>query len=274
MKRLDWKELLEAVRALSPSKRAVVIEALQNGLTGDTPEGLHVTARTRKELGRLVRERDPDVVAWMRDFEPAAVFYDIGANCGSLTLTAAALHRPDIRIVAIEPSFASFESLVRNLSLNGLLACTIPLQVALLDRTGLEPMNYRSVAAGTSLHGVGEAVDYMGEPFTPIEVQMVPTYRLDDLIEMQKLPVPTRMKIDVDGFEASVLRGATCTLAAGTIRDLLIEVVDHDGAGSRLAEITAFLNRHGYDMATVLQHSAGAGTTPSIVADYLFRHRE
>jgi FkbM family methyltransferase len=181
-------------------------------------------------------------------------------------MTVAGIHGSRIRMVAIEPSFGSFESLARNLSLNGLLESTIPLQVALLDQTGLQPLNYRSTAAGTSLHAVGAAVGHLGHEFTPVEVQLVPTYMLDDLIELLGLPAPTVVKIDVDGYEEQVLRGAMQTLAAGTIRELNVEIVDHDRAGSRLEAVTGVLEGCGYRLRRTFRH-AEAG---SYVADHLF----
>lgn len=258
-------EIVDALNALSLKKQALVLEAFP-GLQGETPLGLKVVARTGKELGRFRNPGDPKVIEWLGGFEPGEVFYDIGANCGGVTLTAAALHRDTIQIVAIEPSFASFESLARNLSLNGLLSSAIPLQVALLDRTGLEPMNYRDIRVGTSLHAVGEPIDHEGNPFTPVEVQLVPTFTLDDLIELLGLPAPTRIKIDVDGYEQPVLRGAARTLAAGTIVDLVVEVVDHDRAGSRLAALSALLADADYRLVHEFRHGE-----EGFVSDYVFQ---
>lgn len=270
---LHHTQVLEALLALSPRKQVLVFE-MWSGITVDIAEGLRITARSGKELGRFRNARDAATLEWMSGFEPGEVFYDIGANVGALTLSAAAMHGDCVRVVAIEPAFANFESLVRNLSLNGLLGTTIPLQVALLDRTGLEPMNYRdSTAAGTSLHTIGAAVDQEGQYFTPAEVQLVPTYTLDDLIAVLKLPPPTRIKIDVDGYEEPVLRGATRTLRAGTVRELMVEVVDHDGSGIRLESASSLLGRHGYEVAQVLQHSSH-GQGESYVADYLFSRRK
>ena len=265
--RLTPEQLVEAFRALSRSKQGYVLEAVGAGLEADTPDGLHVTARSRKELRRFVREKDTAVVDWMRRFEAGEAFYDIGANCGGLTLTAGAMHRDRITIVAIEPSFGSFESLARNLSGNRMLSFVVPLQVALLDRTGLATMYYRSTAAGTSLHAVGAPVGHTGERFEAVETQLLPTFTLDDLIAVLKLPPPTRVKIDVDGYEAQVLRGATRLLAARTIRDMVVEVVNHDGQHSRLAEVRAFLAEYGYHLTSTLDHSE---LPESIVADYWF----
>ncbi len=152
-----------------------------------------------------------------------------------------------------------------------MLGFVIPLQIALLDRTGLEPINYyKSTAAGTSLHSVGRAVDHEDKEFTPVETQVVPAYRLDDLLEVLKLPEPTHVKIDVDGTEGPLLQGATNTLARGSIRELLVEIVDHDREGTRLASVRGLLESHGYERAETFRHHEKDGS--SFVADHLFRH--
>src|SRR5437016_825142 len=112
-------------------------------------------------------------MGWMQGFNAGDVFHDIGPNVGGVTLTAAAMHGDRIQIVAIAPSFGSFESRAANFSLRS-ASLTISLQVAMLDRVDLEPMNYRSTAARTSLHAVDGAVDHEGQAFTAVEVQMVP----------------------------------------------------------------------------------------------------
>ena len=265
----EWDEVLSALLKLTPHKQTRVFEGWP-GVSGQTPEGLNVSARTAKELRRFTNQKDAQMLEWIGSFGAGDVFYDIGANVGGVTLTVAGIHANRIPIVAIEPSFGSFESLARNLSLNGLLGTTIPLQIALLDQTGLQSLNYRSTAAGTSLHAVGAAVDHLGQDFIPVEVQLIPTYRLDDLIELMSLPQPTVVKIDVDGYEEPVLRGAVRVLTAGTIRELNVEIVDHDRAATRLQAVTVLLEGCGYELVRTFPHAR----VDSRVADYLFRRSE
>jgi FkbM family methyltransferase len=267
--RYKYTNLAARLNELSESKQLHVLEEW-GGVEVELDHGLTITALSKKELRRFTRPREPSMIEWLRGFEKGDVFYDIGANCGSLTLEAAATHRGDITVVAIEPGYANFESLARNLARNELMSSTIPLQVALLDRTGLEPLNYyRSTDAGTSLHAVGTSVDQYGEEFTPVATQFMPTYTLDDLIEVLKLPRPTCVKIDVDGYEESVLRGALQTLAAGTIRELAVEIVNHDGEGTRLEAVRRLLEPRGYELTETFSHREDG-----FVADHLFRHAD
>ncbi|HUR86533.1 MAG TPA: FkbM family methyltransferase [Solirubrobacteraceae bacterium] len=265
-------DLVDALKALSEKKQIAVCEAWQ-GPELKLAHGVTVTARSKKERRRFVRPVDDEVLEWFESFGDGDVFYDIGANCGSLTLAAAGMHRNRITIVAIEPGYANFESLVRNLSRNGMLSFVIPLQIALLERTGLESINYYgSTLAGASLHAVGRAVEHEDKEFTPVETQMIPGYALDDVIEALELPEPTHLKIDVDGAEGALLRGATRTLARGGISELLLEIVDHDRSGSRLESARALLEQHGYELAETFDHHPD--NSESFVADHLFRRSD
>ena len=264
------KALVEMLRSLSPNKQASVLERWSR-IEAQLEGGLTVTARSRKELRRLTRPREPEMLKWLATFKTGEVFYDIGANCGTVTLAAGEIHRDGITIVAIEPSYTNFESLVRNLSQNGLLQSTIPLQVALTDRTGIERLSYYgSTEAGMALHAIGEPVDYEGNQFTPAEAQLMPAYALDDLIAVLKLPLPTRVKIDVDGHEGPLLRGAVGTLARGSVHEFAIEIVDHDRQGTRLGAIVDLMRAHGYERVHAFRH----GGEGSFVSDHVFRRRD
>lgn len=261
--------LVETLKSLSPNKQVTVLERWPR-IEAQIDGGLTVTARSKKELRRLTRPQDPAMLEWLGTFAEGEVFYDVGANCGTVSLAAGAMHRERITIVAIEPAYTNFESLVRNLSRNGLLRFTIPLQVALNDRTGIERLNYYgSTDAGTSLHAIGDPVDYEGNPFTPVEGQLMPAFALDDLIAVLNLPLPTRMKIDVDGHEGPLLRGAVGTLARGSINELAVEIVDHDRQGTRLDAVKNLLRHDGYELVDTFRH----GGEGSFVSDYLFRRQ-
>jgi hypothetical protein len=58
----------------------------------------------------------------------------------------------------------------------------------------------------------------------PAFVQPVLSYRLDDLINSFGLAPPTHVKIDVDGAELLVLRGAEQALGDRRLRSVLVEL--------------------------------------------------
>ncbi len=190
-------------------------------------------------------EKEPETVRWIeQEMARGDVLYDIGANVGVYTLVAAAFWGERIRIVAVEPSPINFARLVRNLALNRCGGRVIALPVALADRTGLAPFHCQNLAAGGSLHALGEPRDHRGEPFAPVASIPTLSYDLDTLIEQFHLPEPTHLKLDVDGTELAILRGARRVL--DTARSVLVEVDDHRPDGST---IQALLEEHGFRMS-------------------------
>lgn len=168
---------------------------------------------------------------------------DIGANVGSMAMHMAQRVGPGGRVLAFEPHPAAAARLERNRELNGYAWLTLRnaacgeregvLPLAVLD-DNLECSTLRPVGGGI---GVAEG----GMKTVPVDV-----VRGDDAIESLGL-APALIKIDVEGFEASVVRGLDRTLRAH--QPAIVTEID-DGmlrdAGSSAAELVALLASHGY----------------------------
>lgn len=166
--------------------------------------------------------KEPETVSWIeQSLTPGDVLYDIGANVGAYTLVAAAYWGETVRIVAIEPSPINFARLLGNLTLNPCARHVIPLPVALGHRAGLELLHMENLVPGGALHALGEPVNYAGCPFRPVRSCPTLTFTLDALVAQFGLPQPTHLKLDVDGTELGVLKGAEETLRG--VRHLLVE---------------------------------------------------
>jgi FkbM family methyltransferase len=120
--------------------------------------------------------------------------------------------------VAFEPAFATYGVLCQNVVLNGAADAIVPLPVTLGERTELGRFAYRDLRAGAALHA-GLAADPEAAYAQPVLV-----YGLDELVERFALPRPQHIKVDVDGAEPAVLRGAAGVLAAPSLRSALIEL--------------------------------------------------
>ena len=129
-----------------------------------------------------------------REVQPGAVVYDVGASVGSYTLLASRRCGPGGRVVAFEPLPANLEFLRRHVALNGATNVTI-VPAAVSDRAG------RSAFQSTR-----DRVTSQLSPTGDIEVDCI---TLDGLIADTGLPPPDCIKIDVEGAEARVLRGAS-----------------------------------------------------------------
>jgi hypothetical protein len=84
--------------------------------------------------------------------------------------------------------------------------------------------------------------------------QPVLTYRLDDLVAFCRLPLPNHIKLDVDGGELALLRGASHTLRTPQLRSILIEV-----STALSVEVTAELERAGLVLQSKVQRRNKAG---------------
>jgi FkbM family methyltransferase len=130
------------------------------------------------------------------------VFVDVGANVGAYSLVAS--EQPRARVLAYEPHPATFallqENLRRNERTNVLASCA-----AVGDEVGTLSI---SDTPGSSTTHIAT-----GEEGAVIKV---PVVRLDVELERREL-IADAIKIDVEGFEYQVLRGAGDALSRATL---------------------------------------------------------
>ncbi len=189
-------------------------------------KGVFCYISSMMELSRSERLYLPEVRAWLESFAPGDVFYDIGANIGMFSLTVAKIHRGQIKAYAFEPSFSTFGSFVHNVIGNGFEDVIIPFSIALGRGQELLDFNYTDITSGASVHTLGRLVNQTGGEFTPAFKQQVISYSLDNLVDQFDFPVPTHIKIDVDGGETEIIEGMQKTLARPDVKSVLVEVTE------------------------------------------------
>jgi FkbM family methyltransferase len=140
----------------------------------------------------------------LRHLGPGDAFIDAGANIGVLTISAARRVGEGGMVLAIEPSPSVFPYLERNIAMNG-LANVVTARVAVSDSNRDEVPFY---AAPADHFGMGALTPQFHRGPCPVM-----TRTLDHLVEVQKLDHVSVLKIDVEGHEAAVLRGAEKLLA-------------------------------------------------------------
>ncbi len=201
--------------------------------------------------------REPWTVHWIENvIEPGDVLYDVGANVGAFSLVAALAHEQAVRVFAFEPSFVTYASLCRNILENGCDKSITPVPVALTEGKGTTMFKYRSLISGATEHAVGQQTlatkDF--KETKPVYQQRILAMPLDSLTEDFKLDPPNHIKIDVDGIELQVLRGAKATLANGNVKTVLIDVRDDKDS----ARVTEYLGQLGYGLAAKYNGVDGA----------------
>ena len=162
---------------------------------------------------------EPETLAWIDTIEDGETLWDIGAATGLLSMYAAL--KPGVRVYAFEPKATSFGVLIEHLALNALGERIFPLCLAFSDETGLTRLSITAMAAGSGGNSVAGQPNQFGE-FHSVFSQGAPAYRIDDFRSTFALPAPDHLKIDVDGVEGAILRGAPETLRQ--VKSVIIEV--------------------------------------------------
>jgi FkbM family methyltransferase len=168
------------------------------------PSWLYIRYRVSKEHRR--GEAEIGLLGFLVDRARNAV--DVGANKGVYTHVISKLAR---HTYAYEPNPKMFGLLKRNIE-TGVTASPI----ALSDRTGRSDLRIPFGRKGHSNQGASLSETKVSGAFTPVSVE---TARLDDL----GLSDIGFIKIDVEGFEGSVLDGARQTIARDR-PSILIEI--------------------------------------------------
>lgn len=168
------------------------------------PGPLYIRYRAWKER----RRGEPEIALLKTLVDPARNAVDVGANKGVYTHLISRLAR---HTYAFEPNPKLHRVLTRNIGRKVTASAC-----ALADETGRAVLRIPFGRKGHSNQGSSLSVDAVGGTFTPVEVE---TARLDDL----GIGDVGFIKIDVEGFEAPVLRGARRTIERDR-PNLLIEI--------------------------------------------------
>ncbi|MCX6026926.1 MAG: FkbM family methyltransferase [Chloroflexi bacterium] len=143
-------------------------------------------------------------------------FFDVGANIGSYSLYAS--ENPQARVLAFEPHPKAYQALVRNLRLNNrVMVQAFP--IGLSDASGKRRMASQGDLATSRILKPDEVAT---------DTLLVDCTTLDAVCE-ELGAWPTVIKIDVEGHEQEVLKGASSASASA----LVILVEDSGRSGTR-----------------------------------------
>lgn len=194
----------------------------------DVDEGKNIRfkalSRATAIRARDMLTKEPATTEWVKGFEDDAVFWDIGANIGIYTLLAAKTR--GATVYAFEPYPPNFDNLIQNVALNDLSETVNTFCVAFADKTAIDGfyVNRRWQGAGASGNAFGAAVDQRGQAFQASDKISTLGITIDQFIEVFDAPCPDYLKIDVDGIELSILRGAEKTLANTKLKSVVVEL--------------------------------------------------
>lgn len=184
--------------------------------------------------------------------EPRTVL-DVGANRGQFALVAA--HRwPSARLICFEPLPAAVARLVDVLATTP--ASVEVRDVALSDAPGEAKLHVSRADDSSSLLPIGVRQPATFPGTDEVGVIAVRAARLDDEVDDSELDRPVLLKIDVQGGELHVLRGATATLRHVDVVLVECSFVEFYEGQPLAHELVSFLDEHGLVLA-----GAGMPTT-------------
>mgnify|MGYP003628358798 FL=1 len=177
----------------------------------------------KNRMDRMLN-KEPETISWINSFSKDSVFFDIGANIGIYTLYSAIVR--ENTVYSFEPHAASYKNLLDSINLNKLEKCQA-FCVALSDNIDLSMISVKNMYEGVSDNVVGQRGDYY---------HGCTEMHLDFLVGSKILPQPDHIKIDVDGFEDRVIKGALATLQK--CNSVLIEIDNvHDQYISQITDM-------------------------------------
>jgi FkbM family methyltransferase len=220
IKQIRWKFLLGVFKA-----KRIVKRWYGSRLLDYKKSDIYMLTDTLREYETRARSvvKEPRTVEWIEEKgEEGAVFYDIGANVGAYSLIAATR---GMKVVAFEPAYQNILKVSENALVNKLNENIIVVPIMLSNQNGVASSHIKDRSFGAT-HSF--SFDEIG--LNPLPKQYFLAIRLDSCKEVFSLPEPVMMKIDVDGAEFEILKGAEKLLKSDTLRHILIETEDSNKA--------------------------------------------
>ena len=219
------------------------------------------------EIGNGVKikvrlNQDDDIGAWAGDFDPeketsvflpllreGMIVLDIGANVGFFSLLIAQRVGRIGRVYAFEPVPSIFVRLKENIALNG-FENIVPVPIAISSYSGKTNM--------TVYYGASSLFRRVSDEFVE-----VPTERLDDFVEREGIERVDAIKLDVEGAELHVIRGADKTIRR--FKPIMMVEINPDtlkAAGTTPQELFETIVSYGYKAHVIRKGKAVPVTQP------------
>ena len=192
-------------------------------------------------------EFEPDILDFLKSkFKTRnKLFVDIGAHQGYFTCFANS--NGVSQVVSIEPDKINYRFLEKNVISNNYESKTKLINLALGEKEGKVTLFGFGTGVSTSQNWGGSVSK---------RVQSVKVAKLDQVIK-DYLPLKNAIvKIDVEGFEYEVIKGAQNTISTAKDTSFIVEITLTEGqiigkdmkASKNISEIINLFNKHGYNI--------------------------
>lgn len=204
-----------------------------------TPQGiaLRVDPGDLFQVAMLMGFHEPRVAGLItREVRPGSVALDVGHMIGYFSLLMAKRTGPGGAVHAFDPDPRAHERLAENVSRNSMPWITANL-LALGSRAGTARFGIHERIGWSSTKEVKEFSEW-----TSVPMQTLDEYVAEHEIDLTSISV---IKVDAEGGELEVLKGARNTLAAGAPH-VVVEVIPHR-PGEPARELVEYMRGLGYE---------------------------
>lgn len=172
-----------------------------------------------------------------------ALFIDVGAHVGLYSLPVSRILAPGGRVYAFEPAEGSYRYLQRHIAYNG-ITNIYPYQLVVGDTKNDSVLFYEHIVTSSALSGLTKRMKRRTDRYLESSRSQI---ALDDFCAEHSL-APDVIKIDVEGAELLVLRGAKSTLARHKPTLFLsVHPVHLEAMGHSVEELADLLRDIGYE---------------------------
>lgn len=175
---------------------------------------------------QTIFSKEPETLEWIDEFSnrEKISFWDIGSNIGLYSIYAAQRHE-NIKIQSFEPSTNNLRILSRNISINNLSDKININQIPLTNKKSFFSEMYDSeFIEGWSMSSYGNKINFEGKKLNYKQNYRLLGLSIDFLIKNKIVEYPNYIKIDVDGNEHNILKGADDCLKSSKLKSILIEI--------------------------------------------------
>lgn len=209
-------------------------------------EGLNIKLYNDSVLSKLIFEGfETDEIVFLNTFlDPGDTFIDIGANVGLFSLYASKKVGPQGSVIAFEPSSATSQRLLENIQLNGLKNISV-FKLGLSDKSEILELNI-SINGYEAWNTFVKSADDKFSRTEKVQVKSFDDFCRENAFSTDKVAL---IKLDVEGFEINVLKGASGLLSKEEAPVFMVEYTDDNAlaAGHCCHEIYKLLNSYGYE---------------------------
>lgn len=195
--------------------------------------------------GDTFSTKEPDTLAWIDEYVGDGAFFDIGANVGLYSIYFAKTKLGNV--YAFEPSVFNLGLLAKNINVNKVQNKIKIIPNPLTTVNNFADFNLQVIDEGGALSSFGVDHGQDGQPLDKVMSYQTCGFSLDYLLDNNVITErPSMIKVDVDGIEHLILRGAVNTISHPSCESILIEV--HNEFKELSIEVTDILTTTGFTM--------------------------